>query len=266
MDMDNTRVNSQTKRRRTIRHLLAQQGSLRVEELADQLKVTSMTVRRDLSAMEEEGLLLRTHGGCSLQSPMVRNLNFSEKDAKCAAQKAAIAQEAVKHIPPNSRIYIDTGTTALHFARSLPADLKLQIFTNNLRVAMDLFSRDGFNIMVYGGELNKTNPDLTGETALFRVQEYNLDVAVLGADAVDTTTGEVFAADIPTANLDRVAQKKAMRTIFLSDSSKFNKRSFAVVAQLGAGTLLITDSGISQEDLGLLRRTGAEIIVASCDD
>lgn len=264
--MENTRIKTQDRRRDTIRQLLAEQGTLRVEELVEQLNVTSMTVRRDLSAMEDEGLLLRNHGGCSLQSPMVRNLNFSEKDAKFATQKAAIAREAVKHIPANSRIYIDTGTTALHFARSLPTNLNLEIFTNNLRVAMDLFSREGFIVNVYGGQLDKTNPDLTGETALLRVQEYNLDLAILGADAVDASSGEVFAADIPTANIDRVVGQKAMRKIILADSSKFNQRSFAAVAQLGAGALLITDSGVSQEDLVLLKRTGAEVIVASCED
>lgn len=226
-----------------------------------------MTVRRDLAAMEEQGVLMRTHGGCTLQSPMVRDLSFSEKDALRARQKAAIAREAVRLIKPGQSLFIDTGTTVLHFVRALPENYNLQIFTNNLRVAMDLFSRPGFEVNVFGGRLASISPDLVGDVALTRAGEYQLDVAIMGTDAIDPVRGETYAADIPTANLDRMVQRQANRVVILGDSSKMGKRSLALVARLQQGIILITDDGASPRDLALLRKTGAEIVaVKSAED
>lgn len=80
-----------------------------------------------------------------------------------AREKSGIAREAVSLLHPGASLFIDTGTTALHFARALPKTLDLRIFTNNLRVAMDLFSREGFEVNVFGGTLAQNSPDLVGE-------------------------------------------------------------------------------------------------------
>ncbi len=253
---------SQTERRDLIRHLLAQEGSLRVEELAERLSVTSMTVRRDLSAMEEEGVLVRTHGGCTLQSPMARELSFSEKDALRARQKAAIGREAARLVERNASIFIDTGTTALHFARALRNDLNLRIFTNNLRVAMDLFGRDGFEVIVYGGRLATQSPDLVGEIALGRVRDYRLDVAALGADGVDPSRGEVYGADMHASSLDRSVLTQAAQGLVLADSSKIGRASLSLITRLRTGITLVTDGEALPRDLRLLEETGAEIVVA----
>jgi len=242
---------AQTERRDTIRRLLAQEGSLRVEDLAAWLDVTTMTVRRDLGALEEEGVLVRTHGGCTVQAPMVRELSFSEKDAL--------------RIAPESSVYIDTGTTTLHFARALPSHLRLRIFTNNLRVAMDLFGREGIEVVVYGGRLRQSSPDLAGEIALGRVQEYRLDVAVLGADAVDTGRGEVYGADMLTTSLDRAVLRQSSRALILADSSKLGKHSLSLVTKLHAGIALITDDEADPQDVRALQQTDADIVVAVTD-
>ncbi|HIJ72999.1 MAG TPA: DeoR family transcriptional regulator [Candidatus Hydrogenedentes bacterium] len=252
----------QKERRETIRHLLAQQGSLRVRDLVHRLGVTSMTVRRDLASLEQEGVVLRTHGGCVIQSPMVPELSFTEKDALRGKQKAAVARAAVKHVRAACSIFIDTGTTALHFARALSDDMGLRVFTNNLRVAMELFSRDAFEVIVYGGVLAKRSPDLAGELSLTRIREFRLDLAILGADAIDTTRGHVYAADIPTAQLDALVAEQASKVMILADSSKLDKHSLALVTTLGPGITLVTDNEASRSSLARLRRTGADIVIA----
>lgn len=252
-------------RHELIRKWLAEEGTLRVGDLVQRLKVTSMTVRRDLAALEAEGVLVRTHGGAAYQAPMVRDLSFSEKDAQNARQKAAIAGEAVKLLKRGASVFIDTGTTALHFARALPKTLDLRVFTNNLRVAMDLFSREGFEVNVYGGRLAPQSPDLVGEIALTRAQEFRIDMAFFGADAIDPKRGEVYAADLPTAHLDKTVLRQAERLVVLADSSKIGKHSIALVARLEPGMSVVTDDGISSRDLASLRKSGAEIRVVKTD-
>jgi DeoR/GlpR family transcriptional regulator of sugar metabolism len=193
---------------------------------------------------------------------MVRQLSFSERDSLRGDEKSAIAAEAVKLVEPGSALFVDTGTTALHFARVLPATLDLRVFTNNLRVAMDLFGRPGFEVIVYGGRLAGHSPDLVGEIALTRVQDFRLDLAILGADAVDPARGEIFASDIPTASLDRAVLRQAAKVAVLADSTKLRRQSLAAITQLTEGLTLVTDSGASPQDIEMLQATGAEITIA----
>lgn len=251
-----------SKRKETIRRLLASQGRLSVAQLSTQMKVAAMTIRRDLSALEEAGLLTRTHGGCVLQSPFVAELSFPEKQRLRQSQKTAIAVQTVRQLRRGEAIYLDTGTTALLVAQRLPPNFGLRVFTNNLRIAMELFGRDDLEITVYGGALARMNPDLTGEIALAHIQQFRLDVAVVGGDALDAGRGEFYSADGSTARLSRAVQLRADRVIVAMDSSKFGKRSLTVAGRLGPAVTLITDDEVSRDDRMALRRTGAKIILA----
>ncbi len=251
-----------SERQEQIRGLLAAQGRLNVAQLAGQLAVAAMTIRRDLAAMERAGLLTRTHGGCVLQSPFVSELSFPEKQQLRHEQKTAIAGAAVQRLRRGESIYLDTGTTALQVARALPPHLALKVFTNNLRIAMELFGRAGVEVTVYGGLLAPRNPDLAGEIALAQIQQYRLDVAIVGGDALDVGRGEFYAADSHTASLSRASQKQADRVIVVMDSSKFGKRGLAVAGRLGPGVTLVTDDEVGARDRAALRRTGAAVVCA----
>ncbi|MBN1909265.1 MAG: DeoR/GlpR transcriptional regulator [Pirellulales bacterium] len=255
-------MSSRNDRQEEIRDLLTQRGRLSVEELAETLQVTTMTIRRDLAAMEQDGMLTRTHGGCVLQSPFVNELPFTEKDQQRQPQKLAIAREAAKLLTHGQRVYLDTGTTAVHVARVLPGDLELSVLTNNLRVATELFGRKGIEVIVYGGRLAGQSPDLVGELALTHITESRIDVALMGADAVDPVRGEIYSADLGTALLSRAVRSQADRTILLADSSKFGRHSLDVVGRLGESATLVTDWEATPEDLAHLRATGAEVLVA----
>jgi DeoR/GlpR family transcriptional regulator of sugar metabolism len=251
---------SPDERQEKIRDLLAGHGRLSVADLAAQMRVTAMTIRRDLTTMERVGLLTRTHGGCILQSPFVAELSFPEKHRLRRWQKITIAHEVIRHLRPGDSVYIDTGTTALQVARTLPLNLKLRLFTNNLRIVMELFGRAGAEVVVYGGVLAQRNPDLVKEIALAQIREFRLDVAILGGDALDVERGEFYGADIHTALLSRAAQKQADRIIVVMDSSKFGKRGLAVAGRLGPRVTLITDDEVNKKDRAALRATGAKVI------
>jgi DeoR/GlpR family transcriptional regulator of sugar metabolism len=250
-------------RQEQIRRLLAEQGRLTVQELAGRLRVAAMTIRRDLAALEEAGVLTRTHGGCVLHSPFVAEMSFPSKQRLRQAQKAAIARETVRQLRRGQAIYLDTGTTALQIARALPPDWDVRVFTNNLRVAMELLGRNRTSVVVYGGMLGNKSPDLAGEIAVAQMQQFRVDVAIVGGDALDVTRGEFYGADTETALISRVAQRQADRVVVAMDSSKIGKRGLAVAGRLEAGTTLITDDEIGPTVRGALRKTGAALICAT---
>jgi DeoR/GlpR family transcriptional regulator of sugar metabolism len=249
-------------RQEKIRQMLAARGRLEVGEISRHMKVVEMTVRRDLEAMEKSGLLTRTHGGCVLHSPFVSELSFPEKAQLRQTQKTAIAREVAKLFKQGDTIYLDTGTTALQVARALPSNLDLHVFTNNLRVAMELFGRAGVEVTVYGGMLAKKNPDLLSEIAITQVDQYLLDIAIIGGDAFDARRGEFYGADAASAALSRAAQRQAERLIVALDSSKIGKRSIALAGRLENGMTLVTDDEVSPEDRIALRKTNATLIFA----
>lgn len=254
---------SKTNRRQEkIYQLLAARGRLCVEEIARHMGVVEMTIRRDLAKMERLGLLTRTHGGCVLHSPFVSELSFPEKARLRQVQKVAIAREVAKLFRRGDAIYLDTGTTALQVARALPPNLDLRVFTNNLRVAMELFGRVGVHVTIYGGLLASKNLDLIGETAIAQVNQYRLDVAVLGGDALDAKRGEFYSADMASASLSRMAQMQSERLIVTMDSSKIGKRSVALAGHLKKGVTLVTDDEVTREDRLALRKINATVLFA----
>lgn len=250
-------------RHRQIHELIVNHGQFAAEELARRLAVTGMTIRRDLDEMQEAGLLLRVHGGAVLAKPFIREQSFSEKAAQHLAEKRAIALEAVRMLAPDVSLYLDTGTTAAMVAQLLPVGLNLRVYTNNLRAVMDLFGREDVAVHVYGGTLMPRNPDLTGADAVERITCVRTDVALLGADAVDPDSGQIFGADAETAVLSRLAQRQSRRQIFLVDSSKFSgARGQHVVARLVPPVTLVTDGGVSGALRRKLRKLQVEVIYA----
>ncbi len=249
-------------RQEQIRHLLAEQGRLSIHALATRLGVAPMTIRRDLQALEAAGVLTRTHGGCVPHSPFVEELSFLSRLRLRQPEKAAIAVAAVRLLKRGQALYLDTGTTALQVARVLPLDLELRLFTNNLRVALELLGR-GLPVVVYGGALASRSPDLGGELALAHLHEFRLDVAIVGADALDPLHGEFYGADTEAAVLCRAAQRQAARVLVVLDSSKIGKRGLAVAGRLGPGIVVITDDEMGRAERAAVRRTGATLVCAS---
>lgn len=250
-------------RRSQIHALLQASGRLLVGDLVRRLRVTPMTIRRDLQAMEAQGLLMRTHGGCALPgAPLVRELSFSEKAARNVEAKQAIARETVRLLRAVESLYLDTGTTCAQIARMMPAGRRMRVVTNNLRVAMDLFGRDDLDLHVFGGRLAPASPDLIGATAAARAMEFRVDVAILGADALDPETAEFGAADLDTAALSRAALRQARRIIVAADASKIGQTCPAVTGRLARDMTLVTDSRVTAAQRRLLARTGASIVYA----
>ncbi len=259
-----TRGSEGTDRRQRIQALLNGSGRLSVHDLARRLGVTTMTIRRDLQAMEEQGLLVRTHGGCVQPgSPLVRELSFSEKAACNVEAKQAIAREIVRRLRPGESVYLDTGTTCAQIARMLPAGQRIRVVTNNLRVAMDLFGRPGMDLQVFGGQLAPASPDLVGATAAARAMEFRFDTAILGADALDPATAEFGAADMDTAALSRAARQQARRIIVAADASKIGRTCPSITGRLGRNLTLVTDSRVPVAQRRALARTGASIVYAT---
>ncbi len=239
-------------------------GRLNVDDLAERFRVTTMTIRRDLDTLEEKGVLIRTHGGCVPRELMVPEMPFADKKQLYRAEKHAIARAVVGRVLNGMAVYLDTGTTCETVATLLAEHRRdLTIFTSNIPVALAFFGHETCKTHVLGGVLGSRSPELSGQAACNALRDIRLDIAIVGADAIDIEAGEFYSAEQATAVLSQTAQARADAIYLCVDSTKFNKHAFAVAGRLDNVDILFTDG--KRTALHLLEKVGgkSEIVQVS---
>ncbi len=231
-------------RHETIRDLLASGNEVTVRDLAEQLDVSVMTIRRDLAFLEEKGELLRTHGGAVIASPGVVEFSFRQQGECHAAEKSAIAREAAALVEPGMAICLDTGTTTLELSRFLAATPRLQVLTSSLPIASVLYARDNIDLVLLGGSARKGNPDLSGWLTEENVRRFHVDIAFAGADGV--TDDGIYTTDLSIARVTQAMIANSREAVLLVDHSKFGQTAFVRYADWSSFSHVFTDDGLSR--------------------
>ncbi|QED47048.1 DeoR/GlpR family DNA-binding transcription regulator [Cytobacillus dafuensis] len=215
-------------------------GKIEIDELAEQLNVSSMTIRRDLSKLEKDGKLVRTHGGAvSLQS-LTTETPYVNKITLRVKEKRLIALEALKLIPEGASVFLDSGTTTLEIANIIKERNDLHIVTNDLNI-LQMLLHSPSNIICTGGNLQNGLGVFYGPHAEDLLRSINIDILFLGAHAIDIERG-ISAPTLEKAMLKKMMIKTAKQTWAVCDSSKFDKHSFAHVCNLSEINGIITDN------------------------
>ena len=249
--------------------IVVERGAVEVEEVAQQLNVSSATVRRDFDTLAKRQLLSRTHGGAVAAGSSI-GLPLTYKVAKDDEVKQRIAQEAVKLVERYQVIGINGGTTTTEVARALAASSKfapldelqpaLTVVTNALNIATELTVRHQIKIMVTGGVARPHSYELTGPFAEEILKEVNIDIAFLGVEALDPQKG-ASARHEDEARVNRQIAARADKIVVVTDSSKFAKSAFASIRPISEIDILITDNGIDNEVVNRMMDQGVEVVL-----
>ena len=152
-------------RQNKIQKHLRKAGSASVTALAQDLRVSEMTIRRDLAALEKKGLAVRTFGGALAPDDRPMEFSFGERMKVRSAQKEAIGRKAAETVKEGETVLIDTGTTALCVARALKHFDNLTVVTGSLPVAWELRGAPGIETILLGGRVRRTSQDIYGPLA-----------------------------------------------------------------------------------------------------
>ena len=249
-------------RRFRIREILATQRTISASELCSALAVTPATIRRDLAALEDEGLLVRSHGGAvSRMSSTKFQPSYETLARSNSEEKHAIAREAEKLILDGDTVFLEGSTTVLELAGRLHNRNRVTVVTNSPTIVCQLQHSAGVTVLCTGGDLQKDTFYFSGEWAQRALSEIRLDKAVLGVSAIDPTYG-VSTANHAEAQIKKMLVKAAKTRIALADHSKFGKQSFAYVGPVADITTLVTDDGTDPKYINDLREAGVEVVVA----
>lgn len=249
-------------RHNTILEILKQRGSVLVSDLAEILKVSSVTIRKDLTMLEEKKMLYRTHGSAILINPYINDRNVSEKEKMNPEEKQAIAKVAAKSIIPDDSIIIASGTTMFFLAREIQPQEHLTVITSSINVTAILARHNNIDIVQLGGLVRNSSVSVVSEYAVKMLENFSCSKLFIGVDGIDLNYG-LTTTNLLEANLNRSMIQAAQKTIVLTDSSKFGRRGFGKICGLDAIDQIITDDKVSPQIVTGLEEMGIEVTIAT---
>ncbi|MCW8331569.1 DeoR family transcriptional regulator [Photobacterium sp. SDRW27] len=253
-------MKSAVERRMEIVNVVNRDGKARVEDLAAQFDVSSVTIRSDLSFLEKNGYVVRSHGAAIPNTGVIAELTVHEKRRQNAGIKSLIGQAAAKLIESGDTVILDSGTTTREIATSLKSLEDVVVMTNGLDVAMELASAPGVEVLMSGGVLRKNALSFSGSQAEHSLKNYRFDKVFLGVDGFDLRAG-ITTHNEQEASLNRLMCEISEQVIAVADSSKFGKRSCHMIREFGNIDILVTDSDIPEDYVQGLREMKVDVII-----
>jgi DeoR family transcriptional regulator of aga operon len=254
---------STLKRRDYILQVLKTGDTVQVVDVSKRFSVSEVTVRKDLEQLEKKNLLLKVRGGAIRlpYKPAPDDLAIRDKQQKNLAEKQRIGKAAAALILPGDTIILDSGTTTSEIAKNLNPIENLSIITNALNIASLLVENNKFSVIVPGGFLRHKSSSLVGPSAEAFLNNFYCDKLFLGVDSFNLEKG-VSTPDIDEASMNRAMINSAREVIAVFDSSKFEKRSFALIAPVTSINTIVTDDGIPKDIKEKLEKLGIKVIIA----
>ena len=221
-----------------------------------------MTARRDLKELEEQGKLIRTHGGAALPPEKEDvNLPFFQRTKINSAQKLAIAAKACSFLKAGQHIFLASGTTVHAFAQSLKESIPLTVITDAVNISYELSAFSNIHLLSVGGELRPNSLTLTGKIAEENLSHFQMDAAFIGINGIDRD-GNIYVSSIVESSILNVLFDRVPDIYILADASKLDQKDFVHVGTLDSRHTLITTKEIPEICLETYQSLGAQVILA----
>ena len=214
---------------------LTQRGLVKSQELIKEMNCSESTLRRDLDALEEKGMLVRVHGGAKRLYEIEREIPITEKTSKNTQEKKEIAEYTSSLVQDGDTIFLDAGTTTLYMIPFLKQK-KIRIVTNAVQHAHLLADQEN-EVVLIGGVLKNTTKAVVGAVGCAQLSQYNFNKAFLGINGVDLEYG-FTTPDPEEAAIKQQAIKNSAKVFILTDNSKFNTVTFVKVEDIDGATIL----------------------------
>lgn len=248
-------------RRMKILEWLQEEGSARVRDLSAAFAVSEATIRQDLERLDTDGYITREHGGAYLKSVPQQVESMSLHHVQNMDRKQKIGQAAAALVSDGETIIIDSGTTTSQFADNLKQRQNLNIITNALNIALMLGGNPTNTVHMPAGQFKAPTLSLSGEKSVDFFVGIYAEKLFLATAGISFDAGLTYPA-IGDIYVKRAMIKAASKVYLLADSTKIGRMSFSSLGGVELVHTLITDDGISQEDVAGFRKRGIEVIVA----
>lgn len=250
-------------RQLAIAEAVIRNGSAKVDELVTMTGVSPMTIYRDLSVLEDSGVLTRHRGGVVAVASGLHEADAEFRVEQSAEEKHVIAQEACRLVGPGSSVMLDDSSSAIWLLRALPDPGSLTVVTNSLLVADEVSVYKGAKLVVTGGEYQAWAHALMGPVAVRTIRSMHADLCFVSASGIFELG--CYHPYQEVVEVKRAMIESAEKRVLLMDHTKFNRRALFKFAELLEFDHVIVDSGVPTVMLSQLRETGVQVVVAGDD-
>ncbi|KZN63252.1 XRE family transcriptional regulator [Pseudoalteromonas luteoviolacea CPMOR-1] len=252
-----TKRNTQ-QRRHTIVSRVNSEGEVSVEALAAEFETSEVTIRKDLTALEKSGLLLRRYGGAVALPKEIVATGIDKQDPQ---RKVAIASAAAALIRDHNRIIIDSGRTTAAMIPELATKRGLVVMTNAINIANRLLSLENEpTLLMTGGTWDPHSESFQGQVAEQVLRSYDFDQLFIGADGIDVARGTTTFNEL--IGLSKVMAEAAREVIVLVESEKIGRKIPNLELPWQQVTTLITDNTLAPEMRQAIEAHGVNVICA----
>jgi len=238
---------------------IAGKGYVSLQEMTEAAQVSESTVRRDLTNLEEQGLVRRTRGGAVLVSDGPHALAFAKRETTHVVEKQAIARVAGDLIRDGETVIVNGGTTTYELAK-LMVGHNLQIVTNSLPIASLFSNRLDAELIMIAGYLYPRTGVTVGPLAVSTLEKIHANKVFMGAAGIQSEG--LFNVNMPMVEVERKMLQCADQVIVLADHSKFGRRALTHMAQLREIDTFISDSALAEEHRSMLKENEVELLIA----
>jgi DeoR/GlpR family transcriptional regulator of sugar metabolism len=241
-----------------ILRILQRLKSVSVQTLTERLGVSEVTIRKDLTLLEEQGRLSRTHGGAVLSEDTERLRPIPVRRRENEGLKRAIARRARELVREDDTIYLDAGSTCAALAREIRG-MSLRVVTNSVDAVLELSDAPHVSLVSLGGSLRSEAGSFIGPLSLQALRNFQIETCFLGATGI-SAEGRFSSQNLMEAQLKALAIERSRRCVVLADHTKYSVSAFSVFATADRVDVLVTDAGFEQSQA--LEALGIEVLRA----
>lgn len=245
-------------RREYTLRLLQESGYVAVAKLSETLGVSEVTIRKDLSQLEAEGVVARMHGGAVLADHLRFDLPFDGQAAKHAGEKARIGAAAARRVRDGDTLLLGAGTTTAQVARHLGGRTRLTVLTDSILIAQHLLGDLEVEVVLLGGVVRPTTASVIGPYAERMLEDYSVRHCFLSVDGHTPETGFTTTGTL-VAHLFRSMMRAAAHVTIVSDASKFGRQGLSRICETGDVDRVISDVGLGDTERSGLEAAGVEV-------
>ncbi len=242
-----------------ITSLLYEQGRVSVADLSERFGVSPVTIRNDLGTLEQQGRLIRTHGG-AMPSPILGTElpAFALRKELHLPQKEKIGEAAAALVRDGDSIALDASTTAWQIARHLKDRQELTVVTNGLFVALEFLDSPGVTVVMPGGSLRVASASLVGDQGAGILERYHVQKGFFGAGGFTLQEGLTDTSQYEVELKRRMVQR-SKQVIAVIDSSKWGQVTFASLTVVDELDHVISDRAAPSDMVNELRKSGVRV-------
>ena len=253
-----------SRRHDSILKILDQHEKVEITDLSGLLNVAEMTIRRDLSLLEQQGYLERIRGGAARIKRLETEDLFERKSLLMKEEKIAIGKAVPQFMENNDTVFINPGTTVLQAAMNL-SNLSLRIISNNPALTSIKLGRE-ISLIILGGEFRPESHSMVGEQAIEMISQIYANKAILGVDGLSIKYGLTNSSFVEAGLNRKMIEHTHGKVIVLADHTKIGKVGPFSITPIENIDILITTKGFPVEYLDGLKAMGITIVVANQEE